>query len=110
MHIVKDGLLNVPERFRDGLARYAKDHIEPGSALRCALEDKLGETLARMDRDLTLEDLRALTMFFHNELLYGTALYGSPAKVKTWLAMDRATCLHCTNPTNWYETQPAEAR
>lgn len=104
---MRDALLDIPERYRASLERYARHHIAPGSFLRLLLEDvKTNEAIARMDIDVTLEQLRALLSFIHNELMPGTA-HGSARAVAEWIATDPATCLHCTHPGSWYESQPS---
>src|SRR6185369_13087577 len=85
-----DGLLNVPEAYRGGLERYARDHVEPGSFLLCVLEDRLGEALARFDHNRSIEELREVVEFVHNELMPGSC-HGSPEAVKAWLA-HRGAC------------------
>lgn len=77
----------VPERFRGGLERYALDRIEPGSLLRCVLENDLLGALSRADECVTLDDLRALVLWRHWELEPGTAA-GSGDAVRSWLARE----------------------
>jgi hypothetical protein len=107
-----DRLLSVPERYREGLRRFATQHVEPGSFLYLVLADwKLNEAIARMDRDVTLEELRALLGFIHNELIPGPC-HGSPRAVADWIALGEkcrageTDCMH----EFWYESQPAPER
>lgn len=112
---MRDALLDVPERYRSGLEMYARHHVAPGSFLRLILEDvKTNEAIARMDRDVTLEDLRALLGFVHNELMPGPC-HGSSERVAEWIAQGSAhragakACRHCEDALPWYESQPAVA-
>ena len=111
---MRDALLDIPERYRAGLELYARRHIAPGSFLRLLLEDvKTNEAIARMDRDVTLEQLRTLLGFIHSELMPGTC-HGSPERVADWIAQGAAhrngerACFHCERASPWYESQPAE--
>lgn len=110
---MEDRLLTVPERFRGGLQRYVCEHIEPGNFLRLVLEDwKLAEAIARLDRDVTMEELRALLSFIHNDVMPSDC-HGSPAKVKSWIDSAekcRKGETDCTHDELWYESQPAKRR
>jgi hypothetical protein len=107
--MMKDRLLDVPERYREGLRRFAQEHVEPGQFLYLVLADwKLNEAIARMDRDVTLQELRALLGFVHNELMPG-GCHGSPRAVADWIALAekcRAGETDCVHKI-WYESQPA---
>ncbi len=113
---MRDALQEVPERYREGLRRFAQEHVEPGTFLNLILEDwKTNEAIARMDRDVTLDELRALLGFVHNELMPG-GCHGSPDRVAAWLRLrelhDAGACPEHRGGMKgrWYETQPAAPR
>lgn len=108
---MKNMLLEVPERWRDGLKRYACDHVATGGFLRAVLEDRLMDAVGRMDRDCTIDDLRALLAFIHNDLMPGPC-HGSPKAVADWIAQAqacRAGETACFHDRLWYESQPKAA-
>ncbi len=109
----RDGLLDLPQRYRGGLERWAKHHIRPGHFLVAVLEDRLSDAVFHVDDDVTFDELKALLRFVHNELM-PSACHGSPAAVADWERLgrdrdadDRPLCLHCRYRTSWYESQPA---
>ena len=74
----------VPATLRDGLVRYVVDRVATGGFLRAVLENDLSGALARLDRGVPIEDLRAITGWIYNEA--PSPCWGSPAKVAAWLA------------------------
>jgi hypothetical protein len=86
---------NLPKWARPGLDRYLRQGIEPGSGLRAILENNLQQAMARCcpyaggagANDAS--DVWWIVFYLYNEAPGPS--WGSPEKVKAWLARDWST-------------------
>lgn len=79
----------IPEYMHDPVMRYVVDHIQPGDFLTALMSNKLSETFARADE----ENVAAMNMWvkwFYNWA--PSPCWGSPEKVKAWVAMRQPYC------------------
>jgi len=82
---------------KKGLDRYAEHHGETGSFLRAVLENNLKESFARADDD-NARDMHEIVAYVYNEL--PGACWGSPERVREWLAQKPKTEEGETCPKN----------
>lgn len=74
----------VPQHLRGGLSRYVEQGIRPGDGLLSILEDRpLSQVLARVDAE-TAAALLEIYRFLYNNV--GSPAWGSPERVKDWIA------------------------
>jgi len=76
----------MPPRIAEALERYAESRLEPGSFLRAALENDLGQAILAAD-PASLEALPVILDHIANRLQPSS--HGSPEKVAAWLASER---------------------
>ena len=76
----------MPPRIAEALERYAESRLEPGSFLRAALENDLGQAILAAD-PASLEALPAILNHIANRLRPSS--HGSPEKVAAWLGSER---------------------
>ena len=76
--------LCIPEHMIDAVLRYFNDHIEPGDFLCALLANDFMQACGRAD-DQNIAALPAWAALLYN--LAPSGSYGSPEKVKAWLAM-----------------------
>ena len=74
----------IPHYMVGGVLRYFNDHIEPGDFLVALLENNFMEACGMADEN-NLPALAAWAGLLYNLAPRGS--YGSPEKVKAWLAM-----------------------
>lgn len=58
---------SVPKHLRGGIVRYIISGIKPGSFLCAVIANDLISVLCRASDDLSLEDLRAVCRWLHND-------------------------------------------
>ena len=75
----------MPQRIAEALERYAESRLEPGSFLRAALENDLGQAILAAD-PASLEALPAILDHIANRLQ--PLSHGSPEKVAAWLGSE----------------------
>ena len=73
----------MKKRIKDGLDRYAKQHIPTGQFLRAVLENDLMEAVGRADSDST-QDLFEICSYICNKMPH--SCHGSPEIVAKWIA------------------------
>ena len=73
----------VPEHIREGLARHVVHHAPTGSFLTAVLENDLVGALLRADA-VNRWAIHDIVAFIYNDC--PSPCWGSPAKVKAWLA------------------------
>lgn len=73
----------VPSKLHGGLVRYVARGIRPGSFLSAVLANNLAQAVVRADDETTLDDMRALVRWLHNEA--ETDCHGSPEKMAAWI-------------------------
>ena len=77
----------IPEYMFDAVLNYFNYHIKPGDFLTALLKNDLMEACVRADPE-NLEALPAWAALLYNEA--PVRAYGSPEKVKAWLAKEQA--------------------
>jgi hypothetical protein len=76
----------VPVRYQAGLRRYFEEFIRPGGALSAILANDLAATLASVDRDVTMDELRNLATFLYSYA--PSRALGSRKAVSDWVESD----------------------
>ncbi len=67
-----------------GIARYIESGVMPGSFLTAVISNDLIGAICRADDDMTIEELRALRLWFYNDA--PSQCHGSPQKMAAWSA------------------------
>ena len=78
---------HISPHMMGGIHRYIEQGIPPGSFLCAIIDNNLKEAVARAD-DENIRNLPAYVAYFYNEA--PGLCWGSPEKVKKWLAMHAA--------------------
>lgn len=79
-----NALARVHRRYRGGLQRYVDDKIRPGGFLVAVLRNDLQDALARVDDDITAEQLRVLVRWVYQYV--PSHAWGSKDRVEAWIA------------------------
>lgn len=74
--------MEIPERTRQAIERYAQQKIETGGFLRAVLENNLQEAFARADEE-NRELMFEIVKYCYNKI--PAECWGSPEKVQCWL-------------------------
>lgn len=89
-HMLESGTIDetfeqyiIHERYRGGLARYVINGIRPGSFLCAVISNNLREALGRVDNDVTIEQVRQITLWFYNEC--PTQCHGDADAMENWI-------------------------
>lgn len=77
----------IEDRFRESLARYIVSGVPTGDFLAAVLSNDLKESVGRADW-LALENIPHIVSWLYNRA--PGPCWGSPERVKEWLAMDPA--------------------
>ncbi len=78
-----NGHMSAPPHILDGIRQYVEHRIPPGGFVNAVLENDLKEAFARADNE-SLAGMFGIVSFCYNEIP-GTC-WGSPERVKAWLA------------------------
>ena len=81
---------NVPEHLHGGIVRYVVSGIKPGSFLCAVIANDLLSVLCRASDDLSLEDLRAVCRWFHNDA--PDRCHGTYGLLADWMAAKGKEC------------------
>jgi len=76
----------IPEYTREGLIKYCREGIKPGSFLTAVLENDLMRATAQADKE-NREAIFEICKFVYNEL--PSACWGSREKVRNWIEIKR---------------------
>lgn len=74
--------MEIQQRFKDSIDRYAEHKIPTGDFLKAVLENNLFEAMGRADTGAKA-NLEAIMTYIYNEIPYEA--WGNPQKVRDWL-------------------------